>query len=63
MTVGSTTVAAATGSYVFVSGSYGPTQGINDNVKINNNGVFVYKYAIPRARCWTGCPIRCSVAR
>lgn len=45
---------AATGSYAFVSGSYGPSQGINDNVKINNNGVFVYKYAILRSAVTDG---------
>lgn len=34
---------AATGSYAFVSGSYGPSQGIGLNVKLTNNGMFVYR--------------------
>jgi len=47
-------LAMATGSYAFVSGSYGPSQGINDNVKINNNGMFVYKYTYGKKDCVDG---------
>jgi prepilin-type N-terminal cleavage/methylation domain-containing protein/prepilin-type processing-associated H-X9-DG protein len=34
---------AAVGSYAFVAGSNGPSQGISANVKYNNNGLFLYR--------------------
>ena len=43
MTVGATTQNVATGSYAFVSGSFGPAQGIAITVKTDNNGTFVYR--------------------
>jgi prepilin-type N-terminal cleavage/methylation domain-containing protein len=54
LTAGSQTYAVATGSYALVSGSYGPSQGINDNVKITNNGMFVYKTAYGKKDCLDG---------
>ncbi|MEZ6056117.1 MAG: DUF1559 domain-containing protein [Planctomycetaceae bacterium] len=36
---------AATGSYAFMSGTRGPSQGIGNNVKYTNNGMFMYKVA------------------
>ena len=36
---------AATGNYAFVTGTYGPSAGIGDNVKWKNNGLFYYKSA------------------
>ena len=36
---------AATGSYALVGGSFGPSKGIGDQVKITNNGPFNYKIA------------------
>jgi prepilin-type N-terminal cleavage/methylation domain-containing protein/prepilin-type processing-associated H-X9-DG protein len=38
-----TTINAAIGSYALVSGTNGPSQGISDNVKYNNTGLFVYR--------------------
>ncbi|WP_296452838.1 DUF1559 domain-containing protein [Rubinisphaera sp.] len=43
ITSGSTTLDAATGSYAFMHGTLGPSQGIGTNVKINNTGSFMYK--------------------
>ncbi|QEL15935.1 DUF1559 domain-containing protein [Limnoglobus roseus] len=40
--VASNGMAAKIGSYAFVSGSFGPSSGIADTVKITNNGMFVY---------------------
>jgi len=34
---------AATSNYAFMSGTIGPSQGIGTNVKVNNNGMFMYK--------------------
>ena len=45
VTVGSTTGDVATATYAFVSGSFGPAQGIALTVKTNNNGMFVYRNA------------------
>ena len=36
---------AATGNYSFVTGTYGPSAGISDNVKWKNNGLFYYQSA------------------
>lgn len=38
------TINAATGSYAFSTGTNGPTQGISQSVKYDNNGMFVYRY-------------------
>lgn len=54
VSAGGLTVPAATGSYAFVSGSYGPSQGIGDKVKISNNGVFMYKFAFPKSEVLDG---------
>ncbi|MCA9161543.1 MAG: DUF1559 domain-containing protein [Planctomycetales bacterium] len=36
---------AATGSYAFVHGTMGPSHGISAAMKVDNTGVFVYRYA------------------
>ncbi|CAN5167146.1 DUF1559 domain-containing protein [soil metagenome] len=43
-----------TGSYAVVQGSFGPDNGIGDNVKINNNGMFGYKTTYKRAEMKDG---------
>jgi prepilin-type N-terminal cleavage/methylation domain-containing protein/prepilin-type processing-associated H-X9-DG protein len=37
------TVAAAIGSYALVTGTFGPSSGISQNVKYDNTGLFVYR--------------------
>jgi prepilin-type N-terminal cleavage/methylation domain-containing protein/prepilin-type processing-associated H-X9-DG protein len=37
------TINAATGSYAFVTGTFGPSSGISANVKYTNTGLFVYR--------------------
>jgi prepilin-type processing-associated H-X9-DG protein/prepilin-type N-terminal cleavage/methylation domain-containing protein len=43
VTIGSVTTPAATGSYAFVHGRRGPSEGISGDLKINNTGVFNYR--------------------
>ncbi|HEY1066328.1 MAG TPA: DUF1559 domain-containing protein, partial [Pirellulales bacterium] len=44
----------ATGSYAVCAGSFGPTYGISDQVKITNNGMFLYKTVMKVAQCTDG---------
>ncbi|WP_206028628.1 DUF1559 domain-containing protein [Thalassoroseus pseudoceratinae] len=54
ITVGSETGPAATATYAFNSGSFGPSSGIGVQVKTDNNGLFVYKTAIGRQEITDG---------
>jgi prepilin-type N-terminal cleavage/methylation domain-containing protein len=49
----------ACGSYAFCQGSYGPRNGIDQNkVKVNNNGMFLYKKTYPLSACRDGQHLR-----
>jgi prepilin-type processing-associated H-X9-DG protein len=45
---------AATGSYAFVHGKLGPSQGISSTVKLYNTGMFNYRVSHKRSECTDG---------